>query len=221
MVCPVPAVSNDPTVFPLVNNPQRILFDALVIVKNKYGHEVQFLQQPNHHKNAPFDIKNLCELALSSGKRIGDVNIVKWKQGVYNHEKREREIERYYTADELAEIIKNMVQGHLFPNAGVLVTSSGSRFNIKHLTHSLEINSQGYFQLDGFRLWTMVWKGYEKPLLAASLRGHTLIELKEQEGRIEFQDKDDPAPPFFIDLTQRFTPQGSDESFYLFCRDSK
>lgn len=203
-----------------VNDPQQILLDALFIVKNKHGHNVQYLGQHKRAEGAPFDITNLCELALTSGKRIGDVNVVKWKEGVYNHEKKERIIERFYTSQELAEIINRMVEEHLTPQEeGILVTASGTRFSIKNLTHSLEIDEMGFFRVDGLRLWTMVWKGQEEPLLAAKLRSNTLLELKEFEGRIEIKDEDDPAPAFFIDLMKPFKPEGSNESFYLLCRE--
>ena len=72
----------------LSSDPSKILTDALSIVNKRIEGKVVFLGQPGQIPGAPFDPRNLCELAFENGQRIGDVNIVVYKQGVYNHEKK-------------------------------------------------------------------------------------------------------------------------------------
>ncbi|MCB1072833.1 MAG: hypothetical protein KDK96_06995 [Chlamydiia bacterium] len=206
------------------SDPSRILTDALFIVNQRIAGKIVFLGQPGHTAGTPFDIRDLCELAFESGQRIGDVNIVVYKEGIYDHVKRERIIDRFYTAQELATLIERMVEDHRALKAGILETASGTQFDVTHLKeNTLKVDQEGYFRVNGLRLWSIVWKdeGIEGPLLAEKLRSNTLLSLRELEGRISIIDPKDPAPGFYIDLSQKFSPPSQEEQFYLFCREWK
>lgn len=204
------------------SDPSRILTDALSIVNKRIEGKVVFLGQPGQTPGAPFDPRNLCELAFENRQRIGDVNIVVYKQGVYNHEKKERIVERFYTPEELATVIERMVEDHKAPKAGVLETASGTQFDVTHLKdNTLTVDPEGYFRVNGLRLWTIVWEDRQGPLLAEKLRSNTLLSLKELDGRISIIESNDPAPAFYIDLSTKFSPPSQDEQFYLFCREWK
>ena len=60
--------------------------------------------------------------------------------------------------------------------------------------NTLTIDREGYFQVNGLRLWTIVWKDHEGPLLAEKLRSDKPLSLDELKGRISIIDPDDPAP---------------------------
>lgn len=205
-----------------ITNPKEILLQALEIVNKKIESTVVFLGQPNQSEETPFNIRDVCELAFESGKRIGDVNVVKWKEGVYDHTQKQRIIHSFYSPEELAEIIEQMANDHLTPpEVGILITPSGTRFNVKNLTHTLEIDGQGFLRIDGHRLWTIVWEGNEQPLKADAIRSNKLLELKESPDRIMIIEESDPAPSFYIDLTALMIPEDSSESFFLFKREWK
>ena len=188
------AESNEGFIFSA--SPLNILTDALDIVNQKIEENVIYLGQPSHIAGTPFDIKNLCELAFEGGKRIGDVNVVIYRQGVYDHENKTRIIERFYTPQELATIIERMVREHSASQAGILETTSGTQFDVTQLKqNTLKIDLEGFFRVNNLRLWSTVWEDRQGPLLAEKLRSNTLLSLQELEGRISIIDPDDPAPP--------------------------
>ncbi|QVL57377.1 MAG: hypothetical protein KFB93_08355 [Simkaniaceae bacterium] len=204
------------------SHPLSILSDALDIVNRRIEGNVIYLGQPGQSLGTPFDIKNLCELALKDGKRIGDVNIVIYREGAYDHAKKERIIKRFCTPQELAEVIERMVEEHLSLKPGILETASGTQFDVSQLKqHTLKIDPEGYFRLNNLRLWSIVWEDRQGPLLAEKLRSDTALALQELEERISIIDKEDPAPAFYIDISKIFTPPSGKEHFYLFCREWK
>lgn len=57
----------------------------------------------------------------------------------------------------------------------------------------------------------------DEPLLASSLRSDSVIHMQEKDGKILFIDKKDPAPMFYIELSQTF--HSNEETFLLFMRE--
>ncbi len=216
----VQSISESCEPFSPTSDGSKVLIDALEIVNKKFEEKVVFIDQPNQPKGAPFDPKNICKLALEGGRPLGGVNVVIWREGLYDYEKKERIIERFCTPQELAETIEQMVRDHASSQKGVLETASGTRFDVTHLKkNTLIIDEEGYFRLNGLRLWTIVWENDHKPLLAEKLMSDKVLTLKEFEGRITILEEGDPAPAFFIDTSKVFTPDSEKEMFYLFCRD--
>lgn len=95
------------------------------------------------------------------------------------------------SADTLAKEIVLKVKQHLAAKKtqGILISSSGSKFDIRKLTkHQVAIDTQGYLRIDDTRLAYPTQKG-NWILKAENLRSYTIIRvIEEKEGIIRLFD---------------------------------
>ena len=130
------------------------------------------------------------------------INVVPW---VGYNPNEGRLTNGFKTSEVLAKEITAKLEQHLAAkmNPKILISSSGSKYNVENLTHNIvSIDAQGYLRVNDIRLWAQ--KG--GPLKASSFRSDEIIGMEELEGRINFTDKKDPAPMFYIDLKQFLEP---------------
>jgi hypothetical protein len=190
----------------------QVIIEALTIVNHKLtDYQVVFIGQPigeleqNGHQlmiapNEPLDLA--LEYPDHTRKCFDFINVVAWVGYDPNVGRLTNGLK---TPEALAKEILAKLNQHLDAkqNPKILISSAGSKYSVENLAqNTLSIDSEGYLRVNDFRLWAQ--KG--GPLKASSFRSDAIIGMEELEGRINFTDKNDPAPMFYIDLNQFFEP---------------
>lgn len=202
----------------------HVITDALDIVnKEENAIEVVYIGQPigaleQTDSNLMIAPKEPLDLAIKYGdgtlEPFDFINVVPW---VGYDAQTGRITTGFKDPQELAQEILTKLEQHLNAkeNPDILISSSGSKYNIQNLQeNTLTIDDEGFLRVNDKRLWI---PRKDEPLLASSLRSATVIHVEEKGGKILFIDKKDPAPLFYIELNQTFHSSG--ETFLLFMRE--
>jgi len=146
---------------------------------------------------------------------IDFVNVVVWKE--YDP-LRGRLTDGFKQPETLAvEILEKVIEHRAAKdNPNILISSAGSKFNVKPLTeNTMSIDVAGFLRLNNLQIWSN-----GEPLKAASLRSCGIMDLTDtrMKGYIRMEEKGEIAPEFYIKLVPEDI-QGQAEKGYILSRE--
>lgn len=187
---------------------EACLTDALAVASKNLRQEghlfnVVFNSQPTEKSGAPFNPMAPIDLKLNYDDgcevKIDMVNVVGFP--AYDPQVG-RLTDGLKSVEAFATEIMNKVEEHLATekDSGILISKAGSKYSTAKLTVStLSIDPQDYLRVNGYRI-----RAHGKDdwiLSASSLRGHHVMVFKEEDECLYLEDEGDPAPHFYILLS--------------------